>query len=129
MSNQKNPIKKKFNWKEWYQKQKRENLYELRKNWRRNQYICLLRKKLWLIQQLGGKCSKCGYNKVLSALEFHEVNERHGGKWRSVRLFSYIRLKRMIQNNELILFCANCHREHHNPTTLDEAKKIVNSLI
>ena len=32
--------------------------------------------KLQAIKMLGGKCSKCGYNKCVDALEFHHKNPK-----------------------------------------------------
>jgi 5-methylcytosine-specific restriction endonuclease McrA len=61
----------------------------------------------------GGKCVKCGYNKSLSALQFHHTNplEKDFGigdninrPWDSIK-------------NELdkcILLCGNCHSEEHS---------------
>jgi 5-methylcytosine-specific restriction endonuclease McrA len=72
--------------------------------------------KRFLVDLLGGKCSICGYNKCLGALDFHHK----GYKERAIG--------ELIQNNNksaLIkeakkcdLLCSNCHREKHYLDTL-----------
>ena len=61
---------------------------------------------------LGEKCQCCGYNKCITALEFHHVNPQEkdfsfgdntNRSWEST--------KKEIQ--KCILVCANCHREIH----------------
>ena len=70
-------------------------------------------KKLRAIRYKGGKCQKCGYDKCISALEFHhrDPNEKEfewgrlrGRKWEDV-------LKEL---DKCDLLCANCHREEHH---------------
>lgn len=52
-----------------------------------------LKRKLALIQQLGGQCVFCGYKKNSSALDLHHVKPQ----------------------DKCILLCRNCHSELHNP--------------
>lgn len=72
--------------------------------------------KYYLIQQRGGKCERCGYDKNLSALEFHHIDpntkeftldartlERHSDEEINTEF------------NKCILLCANCHSEQHHP--------------
>lgn len=69
------------------------------------------RKKL-LVEYLGGKCIRCGYNKCLEALDFHHKNPEEkdfslSSKWNN--------FKRCIEEvKKCILVCSNCHRELHN---------------
>ena len=66
--------------------------------------------KLKAIAFLGGKCSRCGYNKSPQALEFHH-------KDRATKSFnlgiphtrSWTKVQEEIKKCELL--CANCHRE------------------
>jgi len=66
--------------------------------------------KLKYVQMLGGKCSICGYDKSVAALEFHHkerVNKghrRHGAENPHSKQFDV---------SKVILMCANCHREAH----------------
>ena len=63
----------------------------------------------------GGKCSKCGYNKCLAALEFHHINpETKDKKWNTFRFKFSEKMK--LELDKCILLCANCHREEHHLT-------------
>ena len=64
--------------------------------------------KLMAVEYLGGKCTRCGYDKCVRALSFHHVGDKnfevaqHGCRsWES--------LKRELAN--CVLVCANCHME------------------
>ena len=71
----------------------------------RTVYIKLIKK------QYGGKCQICGYNKCLSALEFHHLNPNEK---ENIVSNSYGTVKDSIKEaKKCILVCANCHREIH----------------
>ena len=84
-----------------------------------------LKRKLLMIEKSGGACVVCGYNKNLSALHFHHV--KPGSKLfalnqRNLAGKSMKELQKEFLKCELL--CANCHSEHHNPTTeIDQVKK------
>ena len=69
--------------------------------------------RLKAIEHLGGKCSRCGYNKYPEVLEFHHKNpsmkdfnvssKGHCRSWK--------RVQQEIEKCDLL--CANCHREIH----------------
>ena len=62
------------------------------------------------VKYKGGKCSYCGYNKCISALEFHHVDPKEKDPtWRMG--WSFDRIK--IEIDKCVLLCANCHREEH----------------
>ena len=70
-------------------------------------------KKRKAVDYLGGKCSKCGYSKCLSALDFHHLdpNEKDiapakvlSRSWENI----------LLEINKCILLCSNCHRELHH---------------
>lgn len=65
-----------------------------------------LLRRIELIMAKGGKCELCGYNKHLSALEFHHIKGNKEGK--------YFWLKNNFDLNQVMLVCANCHRAFHN---------------
>lgn len=66
-------------------------------------------RKQLLIDYLGGKCAKCGYNTCIEALDFHHIDPKQkdfsiATKWET--------FDRCIEEvKKCILLCANCHRE------------------
>jgi len=75
--------------------------------------ILLIKEKA--VEYKGGKCSICGYNKCIYALEFHHTNPLEKDKNLNNRGIdrrkSFESLK--IELDKCILVCANCHREIH----------------
>lgn len=70
--------------------------------------------KAMSVEYKGGKCSICGYNKCIDALDFHhldpkikEFNPSDNGHTRSWE-------KQKIELDKCILVCSNCHREIHS---------------
>jgi len=61
----------------------------------------------------GGKCKLCGYNKCVSALEFHHKDPTT--KEFSIGLNGATRSWNKVKEelDKCILICANCHREVH----------------
>ena len=70
------------------------------------------RVKVLAVEYLGGKCSICGYNKCISALEFHHRDPKEKDFGISGVTKSFESLK--IELDKCILVCANCHREIHH---------------
>lgn len=60
----------------------------------------------------GEKCSKCGYNKNYSALEFHHVSNDKIFNLSNLSSHSWDDIKKELE--KCILLCANCHSEEHN---------------
>lgn len=72
--------------------------------------------KLYLIQLKGGKCEKCGYNKNISALNFHHINPELKSYEIDQRSCANRSLESLIkETNKCQLLCANCHSELHHP--------------
>ena len=70
------------------------------------------RKKQRLVNSLGGKCCICGYNKCLSALEFHHLNPEE--KDFTISKNAHIAFEKALEEaKKCILVCSNCHREIH----------------
>ena len=73
------------------------------------------RKKIRLraIEESGGKCIKCGYNKYPEVLEFHHRNptEKDFSISKKGHYRSWKRISEEIKKCDLL--CANCHRELH----------------
>lgn len=72
-------------------------------------------RKQLLIDQKGGKCNHCGYNRCLSALEFHHIDPKQkefsldsrqltGKSWKKI----------LVEVEKCLLLCSNCHRELHS---------------
>lgn len=71
------------------------------------------RAKLRGVELLGGRCSKCGYNKCLAALEFHHTDPSTKDPSITPKgTYSWERLE--LELRKCILVCANCHREIHS---------------
>jgi hypothetical protein len=69
------------------------------------------RKKIKMIEYLGGKCMVCGYNKCVAALDFHHKDPKT--KLFSLSGNSYSFEKCKSELDKCWLLCANCHRELH----------------
>ena len=69
--------------------------------------------KLQAIKLLGEKCSICGYNRCIDALEFHhkEPSEKEF-KLGSGNTMSWKEYK--IEALKCVLVCSNCHKEIHS---------------
>ena len=80
----------------------------------KDKHSLLKRRKIEIIQKFGNKCSICGYNKNIAALEFHHIDpnekEFHFGNAKTTNLD-----KLLLEMDKCILVCANCHREIHYP--------------
>lgn len=65
-----------------------------------------------LVEYLGGKCMKCGYNKYLSILEFHHIRDKNFNI--NVKLGNGCALPFLKKEvDKCLLLCPNCHRELH----------------
>lgn len=64
------------------------------------------------VKYLGGKCSVCGYDKCLGALEFHHLDpSQKDPTYHSYKTIFNDRFKKEL--DKCILLCANCHKELH----------------
>lgn len=69
--------------------------------------------KISAIKYLGGKCCRCGYNKDISALEFHHLDSsKKEFQISSCADKSWDRLKSELDKCEIL--CSNCHRIEHS---------------
>ena len=86
------------------------NNYETRKH---QKTILRRSMKLQAIKLLGGKCSICGYDRCIDALEFHHSNpEMKEFKLGSGNTISWREYK--AEALKCILVCSNCHKEIHS---------------
>lgn len=101
------PEKYRNRFKDYYNKNKKQ-FRKISKKWEIN-----LKKKL--VNILGGKCSICGYNKCIAALDFHHINpeeKKCEREWRNKTKY----FMKLIKEGKIKLLCSNCHREEHNKT-------------
>lgn len=69
------------------------------------------RQKIKLVEYKGGCCERCGYNKSISALQFHHLNPLEKDFSIGGSSYSFERLKGEV--DKCILVCSNCHIEIH----------------
>jgi len=68
-------------------------------------------KKLY-VEYKGGKCSKCGYNKCMAALDFHHRDPAcKDPSFKSIKFWEFDRAKQELDKCDLV--CRNCHSEIH----------------
>ncbi len=99
------------------------------------QSIRAIERKLYLVELRGGACEICGYNKNLSALDFHHKNKAEKENILDSRHLANTKIEVILMEFEkCIVLCANCHREEHNPNSdmlkiKDRAVEFKNSLV
>lgn len=86
-----------------------------------------LLRKLLLIKERGNKCEKCGYNKNITALEFHHLKDKQFTlDIRNLGRKSIDVIKEEV--NKCLLLCSNCHQELHHPEySIEEMEKMLES--
>lgn len=88
------------------EKRKKQNVQNVQK---RRQKI-----KDMAIEYKGGECLICGYNRCLSALEFHHTDPRQKDFGISKDGYTMAWEKVKSELDKCICVCANCHREIHS---------------
>jgi hypothetical protein len=74
------------------------------------------KRKIELVNIMGGCCQSCGYNRNLGALEFHHINPKEKITQLDVRNLTNRKWSFIIEEaNKCKLLCANCHAEEHYP--------------
>lgn len=75
-----------------------------------------LKRKFELIEQRGGCCERCGYNKNIAGFDFHHKDPTQKEFKLDIRKLSNSSMKVLMKEvDKCELLCANCHREEHNP--------------
>jgi predicted nucleic acid-binding Zn ribbon protein len=98
---------------------KQKNEWRIKKGILHNQTRRTRDRKIYFVNLLGGKCSRCGYNKNYSALEFHHLDPSIKSFNLSGRKFSNTTLDKLTNEiQKCILLCANCHREIEHPNAI-----------
>lgn len=70
--------------------------------------------RIKLIKENGLSCSICGYNKSISALDFHHLDPTKKEFDLSARNMNRKYSSLLEESKKCILLCANCHREIHS---------------
>lgn len=79
------------------------------------------------IEYKGSKCSKCGYDKCIAALDFHHIN-KNDKNFQISKNYKKDFLEIKSELDKCVLLCANCHREeHYEDISFHHKKKIDNS--
>ena len=66
-----------------------------------------------LVEYKGGKCTVCGYDKCIAALEFHHQDHTKKDFSLSKKGYTYGLDKAKKEVDKCILVCSNCHRDFH----------------
>jgi len=75
-----------------------------------------LKRKLKLIEERGGCCEICGYNKNVAGFDFHHKDPKEKDYQLDMRRLSNSSMFKLLKEvDKCMLLCANCHREMHFP--------------
>ena len=81
-----------------------------------------LTRKLKLVEEAGGRCTKCGYSRNIAALTWHHVDPRSKRFQLDMRnLSNRNEYQIRVELTKCVLLCANCHAEVHSPSLDTEA--------
>lgn len=70
------------------------------------------KRKQKIVDKMGGKCKKCGYNKCIAALQLHHVDpSTKDMDFAQMTRKSWDKIQEELE--KCILLCANCHAEEH----------------
>lgn len=82
---------------------------------KRKQKLIRHQTRKMLLESAGGKCVLCGYNKSISALDFHHKEPEQKLFGIAVGLKSGYSYKRLLEETKkCVLVCSNCHHEVHD---------------
>jgi hypothetical protein len=123
---------KKFCSQKCHDKHKYENFSQTQKNFKDEHGLNLytlkgIKKKLQLIELMGGKCEKCGYDKNIAAFDFHHKNPFEKSFDVKIQKLNYMSDDDILNEAmKCMLLCANCHRELHSPyMEINHVKRVV----
>lgn len=76
-----------------------------------------LERKMFLLEKHDFKCSNCGYNKNIFALDFHHINPDEKLFALDSRNLTSRKIEEIfLEAEKCQVLCSNCHRELHNPS-------------
>ena len=67
--------------------------------------------KRMAVESKGGRCTICGYDRCIAALEFHHVDSKQKSFALSVDGLTRSWARVQAELKKCVLLCANCHRE------------------
>ena len=62
----------------------------------------------------GGKCSVCGYDRCLDALQYHHINPSQKSHLVGSMFSTHCKEDIQKEIDKCVLLCANCHQEIHS---------------
>ena len=72
----------------------------------------LRERRIEVVKLLGGRCSRCGYDKCIAALHLHHTDpSMKDPDWKNIRKHSLDKIRERVGQCELL--CSNCHAELH----------------
>lgn len=71
-----------------------------------------------LVEEAGGACILCGYNRYLGSLDFHHIDPKQKNFGLSAKGFTRSLDKARIEASKCVLLCKNCHGEVEGGITL-----------
>lgn len=91
------------------------------------QFIKCVKRKLEFIELKGGKCEICGYDKNISALEFHHIDSSTKKFNLDARALANTKYEKILEElDKCKLVCSNCHKElHYENHDIKIIKKII----
>jgi len=98
----------------------RPDTYRCRLCWRETRNKKRNDRKSQIIEEMGGKCVICGYNKNIAAIDFHHIDPTTKVcEVSNLMLGSIAKTRKEIE--KCVLVCKNCHAEIENtdPTALN----------
>ncbi len=105
-SNKPSDLEHRKNYDKKYYEKNKEKIYS-------NKRTRIKNNKTEILKELGNKCSICGYDRCINALEFHHPNKNKNEDVTNI-LKNYSRQKALKEAKKCIILCANCHREVHH---------------
>jgi hypothetical protein len=98
----------------FYKATKKKHIDKICKACKHERLQCLRKNfKQWCVDYKGGKCINCGYNKCLSALDFHHLDPLTKDFSFGSRKGTIKKEKAILELDKCILLCRNCHAEVH----------------
>lgn len=98
----------------YYKKQNKGTTYNSAYSKKKDYHGIYLKYKLIMFR--GGKCEICGYDKNISALQFHHINPASKKFTLDSRTIERKHDSEILEElNKCQLVCSNCHAELHHP--------------